>query len=110
MKTNQLQKNIMRRVYYTFMLRLVAHPLLSNTAIFGGALVVFARMVHVERVIDALLSIPLRSVPNFMLSALSHGEILTLISMVLMGFAMLRVGKYIGRLAAYQSKSQLVAY
>lgn len=95
MKTNQLQKNIMRRVYYAFMLRLATHPLLVSTVVFGAALVAFARNVHVERVVDAFLSIPVGSVPQFVFNTLAQGELVTLLSLAAMAWASYRVLSYL---------------
>lgn len=95
MKQKQLQKNIMRRVYYAFMIRLATHPLLVSGVVFGTALVLFARNVHVERVVDAFLSIPVSHVPQFIYSALAQGEVATLLSLVAMGWASYRAVQYV---------------
>ncbi len=89
----------MRRVYYAFVLRLATHPLLVSTVVFGGALVAFARNVHVERVVDALLSIPVGSVPQFVFSTLAHGELVTLLSLAAMGWATYHVLRYLRTLS-----------
>ncbi len=95
MNQNQLQKNIMRRVYYAFAIRLITHPLLVSGVVFGGALGLFARNVHVERVVDAFLSIPVSHVPQFIMSALAQGEVVTLLSLVAMSWACYRVVRYL---------------
>ena len=56
MNNNQLQRNIMRRVYYAYTLRMVMHPIVVNGVLFGTALVIFAQMVHVARVVEAFQS------------------------------------------------------
>jgi hypothetical protein len=99
MKQNHVQKNIMRRVYYAFAIRLMTHPLLVSGVVFGAALVLFARNVHVERVVDAFLSIPVGSVPQFIVSALAQGEVVTLCSLVAMGWACYRVLSYLRTLS-----------
>ncbi len=91
MKTTQLQENIMRRVYYAFMLRMALHPVVVNSLLFIGALFVFARMVHVARIIESLQTLPVANLPVYVMSALSHGEVLTLLSMAVMAVAIGRV-------------------
>ncbi len=98
METTNLQKNIMRRVYYAYTLRLATHPLVLATVVFGTALVVFARHVHVARIIEALESMPLASVPSYVFNALTYGEAVTLLALGFMCFASLFAGAYVGRL------------
>lgn len=98
MESISLQKNIMRRVYYAFLLRVALHPLLLSAAVFGGALVVFARHVHVARILEALRSMPLESVPQYVFNALTYGEAITLLALGTMCFASLFAGAYLGRL------------
>jgi len=88
---NKLQKRIMRRVYLAFARRVATHPLAMNIALFTLALFVFAKLVFVRSVIDNLMGVEVAQVPSFMLSALMHGEILTLIAIGVMTFTLLSV-------------------
>lgn len=94
----KLQKNIMRRVYYAFALRLVTHPLTISAVSFSTGLFLFARMVHVAEIMRALQSMPLGSVPAYVMSALTKGEALTLLSMAVMGIAILYALAYVRHL------------
>lgn len=68
----------MRRIYLAFAKRIVTHDVTMQVALFGFALVVFAKMVHVASVIDNFMNIPVADVPAFIFSALSQGEVVTL--------------------------------
>lgn len=81
----------MRRVYYTFAIRIVTHPVTMQCALFVLALLVFARMVHVRSVIDNLLSTSLGKVPSFLTNAILNGEMLTLIAVGVMIFTLLSI-------------------
>jgi len=110
MNNNQLQRNIMRRVYYAYTLRMVMHPIVVNGVLFGTALVIFAQMVHVARVVEAFQSLPLMSIPTYIINTLSHGELLTLASIATMAFALFRVGKYVSQILPFYHAKQLVTY
>jgi len=89
--TTKLQQRVMRRVYYIFALRLMKHPVTVQVALFTLALLVFARLVHVSKVVDNLLSVPLGQVPQHIVNALMRGEVLTLITIGVMVFVALSV-------------------
>jgi len=81
----------MRRVYYTFAIRIATHPVTMQGALFVLALLVFARMVHVRSVIDNLLATSLGKVPSFLTNAVINGEVLTLIAVGVMIFTLLSI-------------------
>lgn len=89
----KLQKKIMRRVYLAFALRLVQHPIVLQLGTFALALVLFAKLVHVHRVLQGLESTS--NVPQFLYntfaSALMRGEVLTLIVVGVLIFTALSV-------------------
>jgi hypothetical protein len=91
--TNKLRQRIMRRVYYTFALRIVRHQITTQVALFALALVVFAKLVHVSRIAESLLSTPLGNVPQYIFNVVFHallrGEVLTLIAVGVMVFVAL---------------------
>ena len=73
------------------MLRMALHPVVVNSLLFIGALFVFARMVHVVRIIESLQTLPMANLPVYVTNALSHGEVVTLLSMAVMVVALGRV-------------------
>ena len=84
MNTNNssLQRKIMRRVYTTFAMRILSHAVTLQMVSFGLALVVFAELVHVQRVFETLASSTFANLPmqalNILTAAFARGEVLTL--------------------------------
>ncbi len=89
MKTNKIQRKIMRRVYYAFAMRVVQHPVTMKIGLLAVALVVFAEVVHVRKIVENLLSAPLGSVPQLAFNAVMRGEVLTLLAVGVMVFVAL---------------------
>ncbi|MFT5037077.1 MAG: hypothetical protein ACI9VM_000652 [Candidatus Azotimanducaceae bacterium] len=89
--SNQLQKQIMRRVYYAFARRTVTHTLTLQLSLFCLALFVFAKMVHVSSVIDNMLATNLANLPQFVIGAVFQGEVLTLMAIGALTFTLLFV-------------------
>lgn len=91
----KLQKKIMRRVYTVFAWRLSTHPITLQVGLFGVALLVMAKLVHVSRVVDSLLSTSLGNLPNYLFntvsSAFARGEVLTLIAVGVIVFTVLSI-------------------
>ena len=85
MDSQQLQKNIMRRVYYTYALSIALHPMLWRGVFLGAAAVLLARWLHVASIVENFLAIPVGAVPqyivNSLVSAATHGEVLTLLTL-----------------------------
>ncbi len=94
----------MRRVYYAYTLRLATHPLVLATLVFGSALVVFAKHVHVARIIEAIQSMPLAAVPSYVFNALTYGEAVTLLALGTMCFTSLFASAHLGRLVGLLPK------
>ena len=82
----------MRRVYYAYGLRLVQHPVTLQIGLFVLALLVFAKMVHVAKVMQSLLGTSVGNLPQFVFNTLMHGEVLTLIAIGTMTFTILSLG------------------
>ena len=96
MNATQMQKNIMRRVYYAYAISIAVHTMLWRGIFLGAAAVLLAQWLHVASILDNLLSVPLGNVPQFVansvVSAATHGEVimvLTLASAGLVGLSSL---------------------
>jgi hypothetical protein len=80
-----MQKAIMRRVYYTYALSVVLHPLFWRGLFLGAAAVLLTRWLHVASILDNFLSIPVGTVPQYItssvLNAVTHGEVLTVLTL-----------------------------
>lgn len=88
---NKLQKQIMRRVYMAFAKRVATHQVTMQVALFVLALYVFGAVVHVKRIVDALLSTSAGSIPSYIAGAFMHAEVLTLIAVGTMVFVALSI-------------------
>lgn len=98
----------MRRVYTLFAAKLVSHPLTLNSALFATALVVFAEVVHVKRVFETLEVMPIAQMPEFLLTRLLDGEVITLLALGVIIFTALSIPWQFRKLAPmvwYRSKA-----
>jgi putative effector of murein hydrolase LrgA (UPF0299 family) len=76
--SNQLNNNIMRRVYYAFGLRLATHAVTVHAVIFVGLGFLLTKLVFVERIYENLAS---REVAEFLpalVRILTQADVLTL--------------------------------
>jgi hypothetical protein len=104
---NQLQRRIMRRVYYAFGIKLLTHRVTLHAFVFTLGLYGLGVMVHVASFIQNLKSMQLQYVDNFMFNALTHTDVYTLLfvgivvfSALSFNFSLLRVPKYHRRMQA----------
>lgn len=85
----------MRRVYYTFMLRIAMHPVTTQAVLFIVSLAVFAKLVHVSRIVEALMNTTLGNIPHYILNTVVHafmrGEVMTLIAVGVLVFTALSI-------------------
>ena len=85
MNTKQIQKNIMRRVYYAYALRLAVNRLTVHTLLAGVALFIMTQFVHFAAVFQNFSQVPVANVDNFVMSALTHTEAWTLLTLAAFG-------------------------
>lgn len=79
----------MRRVYYAFCMRIVQHEVTLKLGLFVLALLTFAKLVHVHKLIENMLNTPVGNVPHFVMNAVLRGEVLTLMAIGVMVFVAL---------------------
>lgn len=89
-----------------FAMRLATHQVTTQVALFVLALYVFGAVVHVKRIVDALLSTSLGSIPSYVVGAFMHAEMLTLIAIGVMVFVGLSLplqlrAQYVSRAHAF---------
>jgi hypothetical protein len=79
---------IMYRVYLSFIVSIAEHRFFWRGFLFGAALALFGRLVHVAAVANNVLSVPLVSLPRHILNAFEHaflsGEFLTILATLVM--------------------------
>ena len=89
MNAKQMNTQIMRRVYYSYIISIAVHPLLWRGMFLGAAAVLLARWLHVASIIDNFLAIPVGNIPqyvtNAVLNAATHGEIIMLLTLIAAG-------------------------
>ena len=76
---NQLRKNIMRRVYYAFCLRLLSHPLAVHGAIIAVGIFALSQVVSIPSVWANLMQVKVGEVVGFFLGALSNTQFVVLL-------------------------------
>lgn len=81
-----LHNKIMRRIYYTFALRIVLQPTLLLGFLMLGMMIVLTYFVSIGNVIHNLLSLDAGNISEFVLRAFLHTEIWTLIVLGLLIF------------------------
>lgn len=92
----QLRRRIMGRVYTAAAAKLITNPIILNGALFLVGLATFTQLVHVRRVVDAALSLPLSRLPQFIVNTIMHGEVLTLLAISVMVFSALSLNMRLG--------------
>ena len=92
---NQLQKRIMRRVYYTFARNIATHTITLQLSVLALALFVVAKTVFVQRVIDNMIATEIQNLPGFITGAFLHGEVLTLMAVGAIAFTLLSLPRQV---------------
>ena len=86
---NQLQKRIMRRVYYSFGIGIVTNRVFAHALLLAIGLYGVKVMVHVASFIGNLKTIKVGNLDNFMFNALTHTDIYTLVFVGVLIFTLL---------------------
>ncbi|MBP6881622.1 MAG: hypothetical protein KBC35_03275 [Candidatus Pacebacteria bacterium] len=80
---------IMRRVYYSYGLSILSHAMFWRGVFLGSATLLLGQWLHVASIIHNFLSVPVESTPSYIWnsfwSAATHGEFLTVLTLVLAG-------------------------
>ncbi len=87
MSVTKIQKIIMRRVYLSYGLSLVANTAFWQGIFLGVSAILLAHWLHVASIIHNFLSVPVGGVPRYLVGsfqgAIQHGELLTVLVLVL---------------------------
>lgn len=99
MKSN-IQSIVMRRVYYSFALSFFSQVVFWQGVFLGAAALLLAKWLHVASIIKNFLAVPVGHAPEFVfnsfINAATHGELLTVLTIVL---AVMVAGSFGRRLA-----------
>lgn len=79
----------MLRVYYTFGIRLVTHPLTLHVGLLVGAVYAVGHFVHVAAVMRNMANVPTGELGGFLARAVTNTEGITLLVLGVMIFAVL---------------------
>ena len=86
----------MRRVYYSYAVSISTHVMFWQGMFLGAAALLLAKWLHVASIIKNFLSVPVGSAPQFVVNsiwgALTHGEVLMVVTFVLSGVVALSCG------------------
>jgi hypothetical protein len=86
--SKNLRRRIMYRVYMSFVISIAEHRFFWQGFMFGAALALFGRLVHVAAIADNTLATPLRDLPGYLTRSLSQavtsGEFLTILAILVM--------------------------
>jgi hypothetical protein len=89
MNNSTIQKNIMRRVYYTYMVSIALHSMLWRGIFLSVTAGFLAQWLHISSIVHNFLSIPVGNVPqyitNSLLYAATHGEMIMLLTLLSAG-------------------------
>jgi Na+-translocating ferredoxin:NAD+ oxidoreductase RnfD subunit len=77
--TIQLKKRIMRRVYYTFGIRLATHVTTLHLVVMAAAVYALGYFVHVAAVFRNASSVPVGEFIHYVLQALAQADVMTLL-------------------------------
>ena len=83
-----IQKNVMRRVYYSYAISFVSEPLLWQGFFLGACIALFGRLTHVASILHNFTQTSIENTPAFIWNSVAHalanGEVLTVLVVVFM--------------------------
>ena len=81
-----MQKQIMRRVYYSYAISIGTHSMMWRGVFLGVATMLLAEWLHVASIVKNFLSVPLGAAPQYVanafVNAATHGEILMVLTFI----------------------------
>jgi hypothetical protein len=90
---------VMRRVYYSYVLSFFSQVVFWQGMFLGVAALLLAKWLHVAKIIDNFLSVPVGHAPQYVLNAITgawvHGEVLMVSTFVVAGMVALSAGYHL---------------
>ena len=87
MKT--LKQKIMRRVYYTFALRLALHPIFFHALLLGLSIFALSRVVSIPNILMNLMDVKVGELAQFFIGAFLYTEAITIVWVAIITFTSL---------------------
>ncbi len=88
-QSKSLQRRIMRRVYYAFVIRLLTHKAVLSFALLTLSVYGLSVMVHVASIFNNLRHIQVGRLDNYLANAFIHTDVFTLLFFGLVVFSLL---------------------
>lgn len=76
---DKLGKKIMRRVYYTFALRVATHPMLGHGILLLALVWLLKELVFVARIWESFVATPVGEIGTFVIKLVTNADALTLV-------------------------------
>ena len=96
---SKIHNVVMRRVYYSFLLSYVSQVVFWQGVFLGVAGLLLAQWLHVAKIIENFLAVPVGNAPQYALkavwSAWAQGEVLVVVTFVVAGVVALSAGYHL---------------
>jgi len=76
---NKMKRRIMRRVYYTFGIRIATHVATLHLVVMAASVYALGYFVHVAAVFRNVSSVPVGEFAGYMFSAVTHTDVMTML-------------------------------
>ena len=84
-----MQKQIMRRVYYSYAISIGTHSMMWRGAFLGAATMFLGEWLHVASIFHNFLSVPIGAAPQYVanafVNAATHGEAMAVVTIIASG-------------------------
>ncbi|MFT7507648.1 MAG: hypothetical protein ACI92I_000812, partial [Acidimicrobiales bacterium] len=84
------------RVYYSYAVRMITKPVVTHAVVLVLAVVILARLVHVAAVYRNLVNVQVGELGAYVLRAIIHTDMATLVTLALIIVAMMSLQRRIG--------------
>jgi hypothetical protein len=109
MSSNQLQKVVMRRVYYSYALSFFSQVVFWQGVFLGASAMLLGNWLHVASIINNFLAVPVGRVPSYVLEVilkvLAEGQVLALAILILAGLTALSAGYHLVKPLSFRSNT-----
>jgi hypothetical protein len=83
-KTRSLRRAIIRRIWYAFLLTTFLRPATVFGLLFGGSAIAFWRLVSITSIVENLIAVGPRNIPNFIANALALADTAALLAFAIL--------------------------
>jgi hypothetical protein len=87
-----IRRNIMRRVWYTYLLSVFARPSTALGFLFGSSVIGLWKLVSLTSIATNVLNVRVGDLPHYIFASLVQAEILALVAFGIIIFTLLTLG------------------